>query len=71
MSLSNTAVPYYYGVFREMVLRGETRINRYIEMEMRRIEALIDNPGIYYDPEPTERFIDFCETELTLTDGWI
>ena len=69
MPLSNTAVPYYYGIFREMVLRGETRVNRYIEMEMRRIDALIDNPGIYYDPEPTERFIKFCEMELTLTDG--
>ena len=69
MSLSNTAVPYYYGQFRDAVIHGEIPINRFIEMEMYRIDKLIENPGIYYDDEATERFISFCENELTLTDG--
>jgi phage terminase large subunit-like protein len=38
-------------------------------MEMNRIDDLIDNPGIYYDPDPVEGWIRFCENELTLTDG--
>ena len=49
MSLSNTAVPYYYGQFRDAVVHGEIPINRFIEMEMYRIDKLIENPGIYYD----------------------
>lgn len=69
MALSNTAVPKYYGMFRDAVMRGEIPINREIEMEMHRIDELISNPGIYYDPAKVEGFIQFCETEMTLTDG--
>lgn len=67
--LSNTAVPKYYGAFREAVLRGEIPVNQYVEMEMNRIDDLIANPGIYYDDRAVEGYIDFCESELTLTDG--
>lgn len=67
--LSNTAVPIYYGAFRDKVLRGEIPVNKEIEMEMNRIDALIANPGVYYDDEAVEGWIRFCETELTLTDG--
>lgn len=69
MSLSNTATPKYYGQFRDAVLRGELPICKEIEMEMHRIDDLIANPGIYYDGSVVEGWIDFCETELTLTDG--
>ena len=69
MALSNTAVPVYYGQFREAVLRGEIPICREIEMEMNRIDALISSPGIYYDSSVVEGWIRFCENELTLTDG--
>lgn len=68
-NLSNTATPKYYGQFRDAVLRGEIPINREIEMEMHRIDALIANPGVWYDSEAVEGFISFCENELTLTDG--
>ena len=67
--LSNTAVPKYYGEFRDAVLRGEIPVNQEISMEMNRINALIEHPGIYYDDEAVEGWIYFCETELTLTDG--
>lgn len=67
--LSNTAVPRYYGEFREKVLRGEIPVNREISMEMHRIDDWIRNPGIYYDDEAVEGWIKFCEKELTLTDG--
>ena len=67
--LSNTAVPIYYGQFRDAVLRGEIRVCRNISMEMNRIDSLIANPGIYYDDEAINGFIAFCENELTLTDG--
>lgn len=67
--LSNTATPYYYGLFRDKVLRGEIPVCKEIEMEMWRIDDLIRNPSIYYDPEGIEGFIRFCENELTLTDG--
>lgn len=69
MSLSNTATPKYYGLFRDAVIRGEIPINKEIDMEMRRIDELIDNPGIYYDDNTVEGWIRFCENELTLTDG--
>lgn len=67
--LSNTAVPRYYGEFRDAVIRGEIPINAEIEMEMHRIDALIANPGIWYDDKAIDGFIDYCEEELTLTDG--
>ena len=69
MSLSNTATPIYYGQFREAVLRGEIPICKEIEMEMHRIDDLIENPNIYYDDEAVEGWIEYCENELTLTDG--
>mgnify|MGYP002620379389 CR=1 FL=1 len=67
--LSNTAVPIYYGQFRDSVIRGEIPVCREISMEMNRIDDLIANPGIYYDDEAIQGWVDFCETELTLTDG--
>lgn len=69
MSLSNTAVPIYYGQFREAVIKGQIPVNREISMEMNRIDSLIANPNIYYDDEAVEGFIRYCEGELTLTDG--
>ena len=69
MALSNTAVPKYYGAFRDAVMRGEIPICENIEMEMNRIDDLIRNPGIWYDPDPVEGWITYCESELTLTDG--
>ena len=69
MALSNTATPIYYGQFRDAVLRGDIPVCREIEMEMNRIDALIANPGIYYDDEAINGFVAFCENELTLTDG--
>lgn len=69
MALSNTAIPIYYGKFRDAVLRGEIPVCREISMEMNRIDDLIDDPGIYYDDQAVEGFIRFCEEELTLTDG--
>ena len=67
--LSNTATPKYYGEFRDAVIRGEIPVCEEIEMEMNRIDALIDNPGIYYDDEAILGFVQYCENELTLTDG--
>ncbi len=69
MSLSNTATPRYYGEFREKVLRGEIPVCREISMEMNRIDALIANPGIWYDDKAIDGFIEYCEEELTLTNG--
>lgn len=69
MGLSNTAVPIYYGKFREQVMRGEIPVCETISMEMNRIDELIANPGVYYDDQKVEGWIRFCEEELTLTDG--
>lgn len=69
MALSNTAVPIYYGQFREAVIRGEIPVCETVAMEMARIDDLIANPGVYYDDEAINGFIDYCENELTLTDG--
>lgn len=69
MTLSNKAVPIYYGEFRDAVLRGDIPVNREISMEMNRIDALIDNPKFFYDDQAVEGFIRYCENELTLTDG--
>lgn len=69
MSLSNTATPIYYGKFRDSVLRGEIPINKEIEMEMHRIDALIANPGVWYDDQAIQGFVNYCEKELTLTNG--
>ena len=69
MALSNTAVPRYYGEFRDAVLAGEIPICREIEMEMHRIDDLIDDPRYWYDDKAVEGFIRYCEDELTLTDG--
>ena len=69
MSLSNTAVPKYYGEFRDAVIRGEIPICKEIALEMNRIDDLIANPGIYYDDQAVKGFIAYCNEELTLTDG--
>ena len=69
MALSNTATPIYYGQFRDAVIRGEIPVNRYISMEMNRIDGLIEDPTIYYDAEAINGFIEYCENELTLTNG--
>ena len=69
MALSNTAVPIYYGQFRDAVIRGDIPVCREVEMEMNRIDDLIDNPDIYYDDKAVEGWIKYCENELTLTDG--
>ena len=68
-SLSNTATPKYYGQFRDQVIRGEIPVCKEIAKEMKRIDDLIANPGVYYSPEPEEAFIAYCEGEMTLTDG--
>jgi phage terminase large subunit-like protein len=69
MALSNTAVPRYYGAFRDAVLRGEIPVNREVSMQMNLIDGLIEDPRFYYDDTVMEGWIRFCENELTLTDG--
>ena len=69
MALSNTAVPKYYGEFREAVLRGEIPVCKEISMAMNLIDDLIANPNVYYDEDAVEGWIKYCEKELTLTDG--
>lgn len=69
MALSNKATPKYYAEFRDAVSRGDIPICKEIELEMNRIDKLIANPGIYYDDKAVEGFIEYCENELTLTDG--
>ena len=67
--LSNTATPRYYGEFRKKVISGEIPVNEYVSMEMNRIDSLINNPGIFYDDKAVDGFVNYCENELTLTDG--
>lgn len=69
MALSNTATPIYYGMFRDAVIRGEIPVCKEIEMEMNRIDNLIDDPRYYYDDQAVQGFINYCENELTLTNG--
>lgn len=69
MGLSNTATPIYYKEFRDAVLRGDILVNEEISLEMNRIDALIQNKGVYYDDKAVEGWVAFCEEELTLTDG--
>lgn len=69
MALSNTAVPKYYGMFRDAVILGEIPVNKEVSMEMNRIDDLIANPGVWYDDQAVEGWIKYCEKELTLTDG--
>ena len=69
MALSNTATPKYYGMFRDAVIREEIPVCETVSMEMNRIDALIANPGIWYDDKAVQGFINYCENELTLTDG--
>lgn len=69
MALSNTAVPKYYGMFRDAVIRGEIPVCKEVSMEMNRIDDLIANPGVYYDDQAVEGWIKYCENEMTLTDG--
>src|SRR5690554_6810266 len=67
--LSNTATPKYYYTFRQRVLSGEIPVNREISAEMNRIDALIEDPRIWYDDQAVDGFVMYCENELTLTDG--
>lgn len=69
MALSNTAVPKYYGMFRDAVIRREIPVCEEVSLEMNRIDQLIDNPRYWYDNQAVEGFIHYCENELTLTDG--
>ena len=69
MSLSNTAIPRYYGEFRDQVLREEIFVNKEVSMEMNRIDNLIRNPNVFYDDQAVEGWVAYCENELTLTDG--
>ena len=69
MALSNKATPKYYGMFRDAVIRGEIPVCETIAMEMNRIDALIENPGVWYDDQAIQGFVNYCENELTLTDG--
>lgn len=69
MALSNTAVPKYYGEFRNAVLRGEIPVNKEVSMEMNRIDELIRAPWAYYDDNAVEGWIEYCEGECTLVDG--
>ena len=69
LTLSNKATPHYYGLFRDSVLAGEIPVNKEVSLEMNRIDDLIANPNIYYDPMAIEGFVKYCEFELTLTDG--
>lgn len=69
MALSNTATPKYYGQFREAVKAGLIPVNEEISLQMNRIDERIANPRFFYDPDPVEAFIDYCENELTLVDG--
>ena len=69
MALSNTAVPVYYGQFREEVLAGRIPVCREIAMQMNRIDERVKDPRFYYDDSAIEGFVKFCENELTLTDG--
>ena len=67
--LSNTATPYYYGRFRESVLKGEIPVNEKISLQMNLIDDLIKDPNIYYDDSAIDGYVEFCNNELTLTDG--
>ena len=69
MALSNTATPYYYGLFRDAVIRGDRPVCKEIAQQMARIDEKIANPAFYYDPLVVEGFIQFCEQECTLVDG--
>ena len=69
MALSNTATPKYYGEFRNAVINGVIPVNEEVSMEMNRIDTLIANPEIWYDDQAIQGFIDYCENELTLTNG--
>jgi len=69
MSLDNKATPLYYGQFKAAVIRGDIPVCKEISMEMNRVDDLIDNPGVYYDDEAVNGFVEYCEKELTLTDG--
>lgn len=69
MTLSNTAVPKYYGEFRQEVIRGEIPVNQYVSQQMNLIDDLIADPRYFYDNQAIDGYIRYCENELTLTDG--
>ena len=55
--LSNTAVPRYYGAFRDAVVRGDIPVCKEVAMEMYRIDRLIESPSYYYDDRAVEGWI--------------
>lgn len=67
--LSNIAIPREYGIFRSAVLRGDIPVNKEVSEQMNIIDSMIENPAFYYDDEAIDGFINFCENELTLTNG--
>ena len=67
--ISNTAVPRYYGAFREEVRAGRIPVCEEIDLQTHRIDAKIEDPALWYDDAVVEGFIAYCEAELTLTDG--
>lgn len=69
MVLSNTAAPKYYKQFQKAVKAGLIPVCEEISLQMNRIDERIANPRFFYDPDPVEAFIDYCEKELTLVDG--
>lgn len=69
MTLSNTAYPQEYMKFRQAVIDGDIPVNKNVSMQMNRIDELIASPDYYYDDEAINGFINFAETEMTLTDG--
>ena len=69
MSLSNKAAPKYYSLFRDAVMRGDIPVNKEIGLQMNRIDDLISDPNMYYDDKAVDGFVNYCEDELTLTDG--
>lgn len=50
--LSNTAVPKYYGIFRQAVINCEIPVNENVSLQMNLIDDLIANPDYYYDERP-------------------
>lgn len=59
MALSNTAVPKYYGMFRDAVIRREILVCETVSLEMNRIDQLIDNPRYWYDDRAVA-FVSAC-----------
>ena len=48
-------------MFRDQVLRNEIPVCENISLYMNLIDERIANPMFYYDDDPVERYINFCE----------